>query len=113
MRYLIFLWGDWVVPLRFVWKSMDLPDTLIERVKQRCAPAHGSEGSRLLIGLLVGLSQKFHGGVGRMHVFSDSNCEFDITSRLALLDGEVLQQAQLIGRVLFSMMPFGQVVSSP
>jgi len=47
-----------------------------------------------------------------MHVFSDRNREFDIAFRLALLDGELLQQAQLIGRVLFSMVPFGQVVSS-
>jgi hypothetical protein len=92
---------------------MDLTDTLVERVKQSCAPAHGSEGGRFLIRLLVGLSQKFHCGVRRVHVFSDRNREFYIASRLALLDGEVLQQAQLIGRVLFSMMPFSQVVSSP
>src|ERR1039457_6252890 len=39
-------------------------------------------------------------------------CPSPIAFRLALLDGEMLQQAQLIGRVLFSMVPIGQVVSS-
>ena len=92
---------------------MDLPNALVERVKQSCAPAHGSKGGRFLIRLLVSLSQEFHCRVRRVHVLSDRNREFDIASRLVLLDGEVLQQAQLIGRVLFSMMPFGQVVSSP
>ena len=88
---------------------MDLPNTLVERIKQRCAPAHRSKRNSFLIRLLVGLSQEFHRWVRRMHVFSDRNREFDIASRLALLHGEVLQQAQLVGRVLFSMVPLGQV----
>ena len=91
---------------------MDLPNALVERVKQSCAPAHGSKGGCFLIRLLVGLSQEFHCRVRRVHVFSDRNREFDIASRLVLLDCELLQQAQLIGRVLFSMMPFSQVDSS-
>jgi hypothetical protein len=46
-----------------------------------------------------------------VHKLSDRNREFDVASRLPLLHGEMLHEAQFIGRVLFRVMPFGQVIS--
>src|SRR5260370_32216550 len=92
----------------FVRKAMDLPNTLAQRFEQRRAPSVRGEGSGPLIGLLVRLGQKSHRRIGGIHVLSNCDYELHFTVRLLLLHGELVQLAQLIGRILLRMVPFGQ-----
>ena len=91
---------------------MNSPNAFGEGCKEGWSPTGRRKGRSLLIRLLVGLREEPHVRIRRSDVFLDGDEELDVTSRLALFHGEMLQNAQFVCRFLLREMPLGQCLAS-
>lgn len=85
---------------------MDRLNALRERLHQRWAPPKWSKGRGILVGLFVGLREELERRIGWRNVLPHGDQELDVAARLPLLHGEMMQHAQLFGRLVLSEAPF-------
>jgi hypothetical protein len=90
----------------FVGKAVDGAYAFGQGFQQSPAPAARGKGQSLLIGLLIGLGEKQHGGIFRSDVLAHGDDELHVAAGLAFLHGKKVQFRQLIRGLGLRKRPF-------
>ena len=90
---------------------MNGSDAVGESFQQCPSPAARGEGGGLLIGLLVRLGKESHSLLVHRRVFAYGDYEINVAVGLVLLDREVVEAGQLLGRISLRKRPFANLAS--